>query len=152
MSTPVFFAPLNFAENFSRRARALLKGTHDVYQIKGLSETNPIMYHTCMQLCSIKSSTGSENQNLSIFAKYSKQPAGHERLMINIERGCVWGDKRVHTTMQITILNRIRQTRRFSDQYNSSFSENSTTLSYESWPLETNKVNDKHQERLCLGK
>ena len=37
----------------------------------------------------------------------------------------VFGDKRVHTSMQIIILNRIRQTRRFSDQYNSSFSENS---------------------------
>ena len=57
MSTPVFFAPLNFAENFSRRARVKLKGTHDAYQIKRLSETNPMMYYTYMQLCSIKSST-----------------------------------------------------------------------------------------------
>ena len=48
MSTPVFFAPLNFAENFSRRARVKLKGTHDAYQIKGLFETNQTMYHTCM--------------------------------------------------------------------------------------------------------
>ena len=45
MSTPVFFAPLNFAEMFSRRARALLKGTHDVYQIKDLwDESNYVSY------------------------------------------------------------------------------------------------------------
>ena len=48
--------------------------------------------------------------------------------MVNSKRGSAWGDKSVHSLMQNIILNRIRQTRRFSDQYNSSFSENGVMI------------------------